>query len=70
MSWGLTGQPGDTPVLSAAQLQIREGFRQKASLSSSDPALEPAIKHAEEVAQFLRANVVQGKKEGDRFSEY
>ncbi|KAK1765098.1 zinc maintenance protein [Phialemonium atrogriseum] len=56
---------GDSPVLNAAQQQIREGFRQRASLSPSDPAVEPAIQHAEEVAQFLTANVVQGKKEGD-----
>lgn len=65
----LTGQLGDAPVLNAAQLQIREGFQAKASLPSSDPAVESALKHAEEVAQFLRANVVQGQKDGDRYSE-
>jgi hypothetical protein len=26
------------------------------------------VQHAEEVAQFLRANVVQGQKEGDVYS--
>lgn len=56
-------------MLNAAQLQIREGFREKASLSPSDPTLEPAIKHAEEVAAFLRANVVQGQKKGDLYSK-
>ncbi|KAG6041188.1 Mitochondrial zinc maintenance protein 1, mitochondrial [Claviceps citrina] len=53
---------GDAPVLAAAQQQIRVGFRQKASLSSSEPATQDAIRHAQEVAQFLRANVVQGKR--------
>ncbi len=43
-------------------------FREKATLSPSDPAAEQAIKHAEEVAAFLRSNVVQGKKEGDVYS--
>ncbi|KAF4434360.1 putative Mitochondrial zinc maintenance protein 1, mitochondrial [Fusarium austroafricanum] len=51
---------GDAPILSAAQLQIRNEFRQKASIDASDaPA---AIKHAEEVAKVLRQNVVQGQK--------
>ncbi|KAF4462154.1 Mitochondrial zinc maintenance 1 mitochondrial [Fusarium albosuccineum] len=51
---------GDGPILSAAQLQIRNEFRQKASI---DPSAAPAaIQHAEEVAKVLRENVVQGKK--------
>lgn len=51
---------GDAPILSAAQLQIRNEFRQKASIDVSDaPA---AIKHAEEVAKVLRQNVVQGRR--------
>ncbi|KAL1873426.1 hypothetical protein VTK73DRAFT_1017 [Phialemonium thermophilum] len=56
---------GDIPVLNAARQRIRDGFREKASISPSDPAIESALKHAEEVAQFLKTNVVQGKKEGD-----
>lgn len=56
---GLVSQ-GDAPILSAAQLQIRNEFRQKASIDASDaPA---AIKHAEEVAKVLRQNVVQGRR--------
>lgn len=43
-------------------------FQDKSTLAASDPAAEQAIKHAEEVAAFLRANVVQGKKEGDVYS--
>ncbi|KAF5678498.1 mitochondrial zinc maintenance mitochondrial [Fusarium heterosporum] len=51
---------GDAPILSAAQLQIRNEFRQKASIDASNaPA---AIKHAEEVATVLRQNVIQGQK--------
>lgn len=56
---------GDERVLSAARNQVRSGFREKASLSPSDPAVGPAVQHAEEVAEFLRANVVQGRKEAD-----
>lgn len=51
---------GDAPILAAAQVQIRNEFRQKASIEPSDaPA---AIQHAQEVAKVLRENVVQGKK--------
>lgn len=58
---------GDSRVLDAARQQIRQGFREKATLGPSDAAVQPAIQHAEEVATFLRANVVQGRKEGDIF---
>jgi complex III assembly factor LYRM7 len=51
---------GDTHILSAAQLQIRNEFRQKASIDA--PGATAAIQHAEEVAKVLRENVVQGKK--------
>lgn len=62
---------GDERVLSAARQQVRSGFREKASLSPADPAVAPAIQHAEQTAEFLRANVVQGRKqgEGDTYSE-
>ncbi|CAK7228922.1 Mitochondrial zinc maintenance protein 1, mitochondrial [Sporothrix bragantina] len=56
---------GDARVLSEAHQQIRNKFRENASLPASDPAVQPAIQHAEEVASFLRQNVVQGKKEKD-----
>ncbi|KAK4222326.1 hypothetical protein QBC38DRAFT_519401 [Podospora fimiseda] len=56
---------GDAPVLSAAKESIRNGFRDKASLPASDPSIGPAIQHANEVASFLKANLVQGKKEGE-----
>ncbi|KAL1841064.1 hypothetical protein VTJ49DRAFT_7448 [Mycothermus thermophilus] len=56
---------GDEPVLAAAKQTIRQGFRDKASLPPTDPSIAPALQHAEEVASFLKANVVQGKREGD-----
>jgi hypothetical protein len=63
--------PGDAPVLHAARAEARNGFRQNAALSAGSPELAEAVKHAEEVAQILRHNVVQGKKEGeDLYSEY
>lgn len=64
---------GDAPVLSAAQAQIRNEFRQRASLDPSDETVPAAIQHAEEVAKVLRENVVQGQKteEGkDTYSKF
>lgn len=64
---------GDAPLLHAARSEARNNFRKNASLQPNDPALAAAVKHAEEVAQILRQNVVQGKKlegigeEGDRY---
>lgn len=52
-------------MLTAARQQARAGFREKASLPPSDPAVAPAVQHAQEVAAFLRSNVVQGKREAD-----
>lgn len=57
-------------MLDAARQQIRQGFRDKASLSASDPSVQPAIQHAEEVASFLKTNLVQGRREGDRYSAW
>jgi len=60
---------GDSRVLDAARQQIRQGFRENAALSASDPSIQPALKHAEEVAHFLRTNLVQGEKKGDRYGK-
>jgi hypothetical protein len=64
---------GDAQVLHAARFQARDAFRKNASMQQGDPALRPAIAHAEEVAKILRENVVQGKRvdrEGEeRYSE-
>ncbi len=59
---------GDMPLLHAARKEARNGFRKNASLSPEDPALAPAIAHAEEVAKILRENIVQGKLEDDKYS--
>ena len=56
-------------MLDAARQQIRTGFRDKASLPASDPSIQPALQHADEVASFLKANLVQGKREGSTYSE-
>merc|ERR1712169_97169 len=52
---------GDTPVLTAAQSQIRNEFRSKSSLPESDRAA--ALQHAQDVARVLRENVVQGRQQ-------
>lgn len=57
-------------MLDSARQQIRQGFRDKASLPASDPSIQPALQHAEEVANFLKTNLVQGKKEGGTYSEW
>ncbi|KAI0190406.1 hypothetical protein EV127DRAFT_90926 [Xylaria flabelliformis] len=58
---------GDITMLNAARSSIREGFRANAALEPSSPEFPAAVKHAEEVATILRQNVVQGKKDGDRY---
>ncbi|KAH6854788.1 hypothetical protein B0I37DRAFT_363026 [Chaetomium sp. MPI-CAGE-AT-0009] len=58
---------GDVRTLDAAKQSIRQGFRDKASLPPSDPSIPPAIQHAQEVASFLKANLVQGKREGETY---
>lgn len=62
---------GDERVLSAARQQARAGFRAKANLQPSDPAVGAAIEEAQAVADILRANIVQGRRDGngDLYSE-
>jgi complex III assembly factor LYRM7 len=59
---------GDEPILNAARTQIRTGFRENASLDPKSPEINDHIKHAEDVATILRENVVQGRKDGDKYS--
>lgn len=61
-----TAFQGDDRVLTAARQQIRSGFRDKAALPPAHPSVAPAVQYANEVAAFLRANVVQGQKEEGR----
>ncbi|RQM07142.1 hypothetical protein DH86_00003509, partial [Scytalidium sp. 3C] len=56
---------GDLPVLQAAREEARKAFGKNAGMLPDDPALAPAIAHAEEVAKILRENVVQGQNQGD-----
>lgn len=59
---------GDLPLLHAAREEARKGFQRNSTLLPEDPALTPAIAHAEQVAKILRENVVQGERVGeDRF---
>ncbi|KAI1102440.1 hypothetical protein F4804DRAFT_334283 [Jackrogersella minutella] len=60
-------ESGDERVLDASKSAIRTAFRANASLEPTDPELPKAITHAEQVAAILRQNVVQGKKEGERY---
>ncbi|RYC65578.1 hypothetical protein CHU98_g631 [Xylaria longipes] len=59
---------GDGTMLTAARSSIRQGFRANAALEPTSPEFPAAVKHAEEVATILRQNVVQGKRDGDRYS--
>ncbi|KAK4199834.1 hypothetical protein QBC40DRAFT_281198 [Triangularia verruculosa] len=58
---------GDTRMLNGARTAIRRGFRDNSTLPASDPSIEPALKKAEEIASFLKANLVQGIKKGDTY---
>jgi len=61
---------GDLPLFAAAREQARIGFEKGRELSpSSDEALE-GVAHAEEVAEILRRNVVQGEKEAEESGRY
>ncbi|KAF7959695.1 hypothetical protein EAE96_001308 [Botrytis aclada] len=56
----------DITVLTSARKQARSTFLSNRSLAPESPESVAAIAHAEDVAQFLRRNVVQGQKvEGD-----
>ncbi|KAK0388320.1 hypothetical protein NLU13_4565 [Sarocladium strictum] len=61
---------GDAPTLAAAQGQIRNEFRQKASLPLDDPSIPEAVEHAEAVAKILRENVVQGRQQEGQDNMY
>ncbi|KAI8937369.1 Mitochondrial zinc maintenance protein 1, mitochondrial [Plenodomus lindquistii] len=52
---------GDMTVLSAARAEVRKNFESNRSLSAGSDEYTKQIAHAEEVAKFLRENVVQGQ---------
>lgn len=51
---------GDFPLLHAARTQARQGFDQLRLEDANSEAVQKGIQHAEEVAQILRKNIVQG----------
>jgi complex III assembly factor LYRM7 len=62
---------GDVPTLFAARAEVRKNFEQNRNLSAGSEEYTKQIAHAEEVAQFLRQNVVQGQaSQGDKYSMY
>ncbi|KAJ4349754.1 Mitochondrial zinc maintenance protein 1, mitochondrial [Didymosphaeria variabile] len=52
---------GDTRMLSAARLEARKNFENNRGLATESEEYTRSIAHAEEVAKFLRENVVQGQ---------
>ena len=55
----------DNRVLVSARRQARSDFYKNRSLLPSSPEASEKIAHAEDVARFLRQNVVQGQKVND-----
>ncbi|KAF3011163.1 Mitochondrial zinc maintenance protein 1, mitochondrial [Curvularia kusanoi] len=59
---------GDMNVLSAARVEVRKNFETNRSLQTGSDELQKEIARANEVAKFLRENVVQGEAtEGDNY---
>lgn len=59
---------GDIQLLQASRSQVRQGFEDKRSLETSSAETGEAIQHAEGVAEILRANIVQGRKDDGKDS--
>ncbi|PVI06136.1 mitochondrial zinc maintenance protein 1, mitochondrial [Periconia macrospinosa] len=51
---------GDIPTLFAARTKVRSQFEENRSLPTGSKEISDQITHAEEVAKFLKENVVQG----------
>ena len=61
--------PGDAIVLSAARVEVRKNFESNRHLQTGSEEMQKEIARANEVAKFLRENVVQGEAtEGDNYS--
>jgi complex III assembly factor LYRM7 len=60
---------GDASVLSAARIEVRKNFESNRHLQTGSEEIQKSLAHANEVAKFLRENVVQGEAtEGDNYS--
>ncbi len=56
-------------VLTAARVEVRKNFENNRHLQTGSEEFQTQIAHANEVAKFLRKNVVQGEAtEGDNYS--
>ncbi|CAI6340381.1 unnamed protein product [Periconia digitata] len=51
---------GDMPTLFAARTKVRSSFEENRGLANGSQERAEQIAHAEEVAKFLKENVVQG----------
>lgn len=56
---------GDMNTLFAARAEARRNFESNRHLTVGSDELSKQISHAEEVAKFLRENVVQGQAAGE-----
>jgi complex III assembly factor LYRM7 len=54
-------QAGDMNTLFAARAEARKNFESNRALAAGSDELSKQITHAQEVAKFLRENVVQGQ---------
>ncbi|KAH3918032.1 zinc maintenance protein [Parastagonospora nodorum] len=59
---------GDMNTLFAARAEVRRNFESNRSLTAGSDELSKQLTHAEEVAKFLRENVVQGQAADDEGS--
>ncbi|KAH7088168.1 hypothetical protein FB567DRAFT_591583 [Paraphoma chrysanthemicola] len=56
---------GDMNTLFAARAEVRRNFESNRNLTVGSEEFSKQITHAEEVAKFLRENVVQGQAAGE-----
>jgi complex III assembly factor LYRM7 len=61
---------GDMNTLFAARAEVRKNFESNRHLSAGSEELSKQIIHAEEVAKFLRENVVQGQRAAENSENY
>jgi hypothetical protein len=60
---------GDMPTLSAARAEARRNFESNRNLRIGSEELQKSLVFADEVAKFLRENVVQGQsQDGTNYS--
>ena len=56
----------DFTLLTSARVQARERFNKNRTLECSSKEAVEAVKHAEDVAQILRHNIVQGEQQAGK----